>query len=124
MSQVLVIDDSTELLEMFEIVLIKNAFDVRTALNKNQALKKLATNVPDIILLDIFLRDDDGRTFCKELKSHELYHSIPIILMSSNANKLKDYQTFLADDYLEKPFSIRSLLEKMNNLLMAAHHVL
>ena len=80
-------------------------------------MRKIATQKPDLIIMDIMLGAQDGRNVCKQLKSqHETKH-IPIIIMSASPGKLNGHKEHLADDILEKPFALSDLLSKMNKLL-------
>jgi len=67
--------------------------------------------------MDTGLDGIDGREICKELKTRNAFKTIPIILMSSNSNKLKDYKKYNADAILEKPFEMNDLFEVIDGLL-------
>lgn len=67
--------------------------------------------------MDVNLNGDDGRIICKELKDNAETNAIPIIICSGSPNLLTDFKTFKADDYLEKPFEISTVISKIKNLL-------
>ncbi len=121
MSKILVLDDSSELLEMFSIMFKKYQYDCATANCTDSLYKQLQTNLPDLVLIDVRLNGIDGREICKELKTRNAFRTIPIILMSSSPSKLKDYTNFNADGILEKPFEMTDLLAKIDDLLHTLH---
>lgn len=117
MATILVLDDSIELLEMFEMLFKLKGFGIKTASNLNTFLRLIGEQKPDLIIMDIMLGAEDGRDVCKQLKSQEDTRKIPIIIMSASASKLLGHGDHLADEILEKPFALTDLLGKMNKLL-------
>lgn len=119
MATILVLDDSIELLEMFEMLFKLKGFGIHTASNLDSFKQKIREHKPDLIIMDIMLGAQDGREVCRQLKLKDGTKNIPIVIMSASANKLEDHQHYLADDILEKPFSLTELIGKLNNLLVA-----
>lgn len=117
MASVLVLDDSIELLEMFEILFKMKGVAVRTSSNLVNFNDKILEQKPDLIILDIMLGADDGRLICKDLKTRSETSDIPVIITSASNSKLDDYRNYLADDILEKPFTKKELFDKVDNLL-------
>lgn len=118
MSQnILVFDDSVELLEIFNILFSMNGYKVRTALNITMFKHHMNNRYPDIILLDVLLAGQDGRVICRQLKTDKRTKHIPIILISANPKTLNDYQEYFADNVLEKPFDIQTLIIKINEVM-------
>lgn len=114
MLNVLVVDDDTDLLEMVSLVLTSHNMKVE-CLNKGDLLfQSVATDKPDIVLMDIYLGDSDGRDLCRTLKSSDQYHNIPVILYSAGNITAASVQESKADDFLSKPFDIRQLINKIN----------
>lgn len=108
-NKILVVDDDLDILEVLKFLLKKNSYDV-VALSEAQKVIETVTQVqPDIVLLDINLSGYDGREICKYLK-HTLNVRIPVLLFSANANYKTSYKEYYADDFLEKPFEIKKLL--------------
>src|ERR1700712_3266927 len=103
MARVLVIDDTQEHLLLLQMMLELKAHKVETASTKEECLAKLETFNPDIILLDVLLRNNySGRTLCKQIKKTSPH--IYIILLSADQPSLKDYKQCNADGVIEKPF--------------------
>jgi DNA-binding response OmpR family regulator len=114
MPKILIVDDSRDLADFLTVLLQLHNFEVETALSKTVLMDKLDTFKPDLILLDIVLRHIDGRELCKEIKNNSLYKKIPIILLSANPEFLKGYEVCEANDVIEKPFDIKTVIDKIN----------
>ncbi len=102
--QVLVVDDDPVSIAILQD-LLKDKYQLSTAENGQQALDKIAQEMPDLILLDIHMPIMDGFTTCKKLKQTPKYAEIPIIFITSenNADEVKCL-TLGAVDFISKPF--------------------
>ena len=117
MATIFVLDDSIDLLEMFEMLFKLKEFVIETASNLDSFLPKIQEVQPDLIIMDIMLGAQDGRTVCQQIKLNQDTSHIPIMVISASANKLENYHHFMADDVLEKPFAMNDLFDKVNKLL-------
>jgi DNA-binding response OmpR family regulator len=72
---------------------------------------------PDLVLMDIYLGDSDGRVLCKQLKSSKEFGLVPIILYSAGYIANSSIRDSMADDFLVKPFDIKQLLAKISTAL-------
>lgn len=117
MNNILVVDDSEELLETFTFIFQKHDFNVHAASSIDKMNDLLQEQIPDLILMDVVMSGDDGRSICKDLKTRNALKDVPVILMSASPKKLKNYKLYNADDILEKPFGIKDLFSKTNMLL-------
>ena len=115
MIKILLVDDYIELLDFFSVLLRDNGFDVKTASTRKELNAQMLLFVPDLIILDIMLKDEDGRDICREIKEKD--NCIPIILLSANPALLIDYQDCYADDIIEKPFEIAEVVKKIKTIL-------
>jgi len=115
MANILVVDDSEDLLEMLTIVFKMKGHQVVSAKDIVDTVKSINVFSPDIILLDVSLGSSSGKELCKEIKI--FYPGIPIVLMSGNPDLLKDYKEYKADGSIEKPFDVVTLNNKINALL-------
>jgi DNA-binding response OmpR family regulator len=70
-----------------------------------------------MLILDVLLRGANGRTVCRELKSNKRTNYFPIVLMSASPECLIDFRECDADDFIEKPFDIHTVLNKIDYLL-------
>ena len=122
MNRILIADDSIDLLEIFKITLSEEGYVVRTVSNKREFYGALKTYTPDLIILDVFLNDVDGREICKEVKRNTKTKKIPVMMCSANPYAIAGYKMYGANDAIEKPFSIPVLLEKIDTLLGGGSH--
>ena len=67
--------------------------------------------------MDVNLDAEDGRQLCLELKENPLTKTIPVILCSARHELLHNFKSFLADDFIEKPFEMKLLVSKIEKLL-------
>lgn len=117
MAKILLVDDSNELLELFARLLTNKGYEVKTANSETKFINLLDIYMPDIILLDVKLNGADGRKLCKELKYKISHKHIPIILLSGDPLLLADYKECDADDVIEKPFALGSVIQKIERAL-------
>jgi DNA-binding response OmpR family regulator len=120
MYNILIADDSEELLEMLRYIYKRSKYIVTTALSKKELFAHLKKITPDLILLDVMLKFEDGRQICKELKTSQEYRNIPVILISASPGKLINYLDFYADDIIEKPFSMETVLTKVKEIISSS----
>jgi DNA-binding response OmpR family regulator len=114
MKKILIVDDDHEVLNAVSFLLIIHGCTVETASNVETITEKIDAFKPDLILLDVALKGEDGRNVCRRLKSHPVYKSVRLILFSANLNVNSDFKDCMADDFIEKPFEIEELLHKIN----------
>jgi len=121
MTNLLIVDDSKSLLELFPLILEGKGFNVRTLQESRLFWKTIELFNPEIILLDVWLGENDGRKLCKELKQNESTKHISVILISANPELLVDADQCMANDVLEKPFDIDTVTAKVMNLVRQIH---
>lgn len=110
MKKVLVIDDDESILEVVKLVLEAEGYEVTTA-NTGRYIHRLLKDMPDVVILDILLSGEDGRSICSYLKSQELTKRIPVIMFSAHykGDVAKVLDQSKADSFLAKPFDINDL---------------
>lgn len=109
--KVLIIEDSPDLAEfMCHLLTLKN-YNVQTSISHEGIISQLDEFMPDIILMDVHLKGEDGRELCSKLKQIQRFRHIPNILMSANPGFLTDFTAWSADDVLHKPFEIVTLVD-------------
>jgi two-component system, NtrC family, nitrogen regulation response regulator NtrX len=114
---VLIVDDEASIRQSLSGILSDDGFEVQTAANGYEALKIIASDTPDIVLLDIWMQGMDGIETLKEIKKEN--PTIPVILMSGHgtietAVKATKIGAF---DLIEKPLSIDKVILAINNAL-------
>ena len=117
--RILVVDDEIYIVHILDFSLGMEGYEVITALDGEQALEKLKSERPDLIVLDIMMPKLDGYEVCKAIKSDPGTRHIPVILLSAKGRNVDQKLGFDvgADDYITKPFSPRKLVERINQLL-------
>lgn len=116
---ILVVDDNREILTTIGALLEAQGYDVDFAFDGEEALEKIATGVPDLILTDIFMPGMGGLELAEALRRDPRLEKIPILAMSA----IGEYETgeprkdLLADDFIGKPPAKQELLDKVEALL-------
>ncbi len=117
MNKILIVDDSAELLEVMKIFLDKKGYITATASNKAQLFELIPVFKPDLVLLDVFLMNEDGRDICRELKNMDTSKFLCIIMFSASPKDLVDFKKYGADGCLEKPFGLTDILNKIKEVM-------
>lgn len=119
MAKILVVDDEPDALELVSFNLKAAGYEVVTADDGTDAIKKARQQVPDLILLDVMLPEVDGLEVCKLLRRDPATAGIPIIMLTAKAAEIDRVLGLElgADDYVTKPFSPRELTLRVKNLM-------
>jgi two-component system phosphate regulon response regulator PhoB len=117
--KILVVDDEPDAVELVAFNLKTAGFEVVTADDGEEALRKAQSAGPDLIVLDLMLPEMDGLEVCKHLRSGEATANVPIIMLTARAGEVDRVLGLElgADDYLTKPFSPRELVLRIKKLL-------
>ena len=117
--KILVVDDEIYIVHILDFSLGMEGYEVVTALDGEQALERVASEKPDLIVLDIMMPKLDGYEVCRAVKSNPTTKNVPVILLSAKGRNVDQKMGFDvgADDYITKPFSPRKLVERINQLL-------
>ncbi len=107
--KILVADDDSGIVDVMQIVLEDDGFDVFTTMDGLNILK-LCEQKPDLIFLDIWMSGINGNIICKQLQMSDKFKRIPVIMFSANRNTKQISIDCGADDFLAKPFEIGELL--------------
>lgn len=113
------VDDEPEAVELVEFNLKQAGFDVATASDGAEALKKTRSLLPSLVVLDLMLPEMDGLEVCKMLRRDPATTAIPIVMLTAKAAEIDRVLGLElgADDYLTKPFSPRELVLRVRKLL-------
>ncbi len=117
--KILVADDEEDLAELICDILKDGGFIPITAYDGEEALKKVYSECPDLLLLDVELPKIDGFTICKKIREDILFNNLPIIMLTVRSSD-KDIITGWekgADDYIVKPFKPKLLLARITAIL-------
>lgn len=114
--KVMIADDDPGILDAVEAMLEFGGYEVSSTPNGATVLE-MTDGFPDLLLLDIWMSGTDGRDVCKQLKSRELTKNMPIIMISAGTELERSAKEAGADDFLEKPFDMEELLQKIDFFL-------
>lgn len=106
----LVIDDDLAILDVVKIILEEKKYKVTTTSDIHFVYSLSDDTIPDIILLDIWMADSDGRNIAQYLKSQKALAYIPIIFVSAHNDTEKIAKQAGVADFLLKPFDIDTLI--------------
>jgi two-component system phosphate regulon response regulator PhoB len=117
--KILIADDEPEAVELVAFNLKQAGFDVVTAADGEEALKKARAQLPALVVLDVMMPELDGLEVCKMLRRDPATAAIPIILLTAKAAEIDRVLGLElgADDYLTKPFSPRELVLRIKKIL-------
>ena len=119
MTKVLIVEDNEMNRDMLSRRLQRKGYDIEIAVDGQAGVDAAIANRPDIVLMDMSLPIMDGWEATRQLKANGDTQSIPVIALTAHA-MAGDRQKALdagCDDYDTKPVNLKSLLEKMENLL-------
>ncbi|XFA73446.1 response regulator [Thermosynechococcaceae cyanobacterium Okahandja] len=110
---ILCIDDSPTMLNEIKRFLADDAFQVIALSDSVKALMEVMRLNPDLILLDVGMPNIDGYKFCKVIRNHEHFKTLPIIMVTGNTGLIDRAKARLvgATDYMTKPFTQTELLK-------------
>lgn len=116
---ILVVDDEPDILKLVKARLESDGYRVLTAIDGEEALLKVHTEKPDLIVLDIMLPKINGYDVCLNIKDDKNYKDIPIIILTVkfHPDDIRFAKALGADVYLTKPFEHDVLLENIQTLL-------
>ncbi len=116
---ILAVDDDVDILDLLEISLDSDGYNVITAVNGLDAIEKAKSHVPDLILLDLMMPKMDGFEVIDNLRSNSQTRAIPVIMLTARAlinEKLQGLDAG-ADDYITKPFDLKELTARIKAVL-------
>jgi len=118
-ARVLIVDDNVANAELLDAYLKDSPWRIELAYSGSQALEKVESFEPDLILLDIMMPDMSGYDVCRQLKSDDRTRDIPIIMVTA-LTELEDVEKAVeagTDDFLSKPVNRLELLTRVKSLL-------
>jgi CheY-like chemotaxis protein len=124
--KILIVDDDPSFLEICSAILEESDYQVDTASSSKEALEKLVSQRPDLLLLDIMMTTmDEGLAFATSMKQREDLNKIPIMIVSAQPDAEKGYQRSVdkemewisAEMFMEKPINPQDLLHNVRLLI-------
>ena len=117
-SKILVVDDDPDIVEILRYNLSLGGYDVKSAMNGKEAIKKAKIFLPEIILLDVMMPEMDGIETCTIIKEIPSLSNTRIIFLSARNEDYTQLSAFDAgaDDYISKPVKPKILLKKIASI--------
>lgn len=117
--KILIVDDEPNIVISLEFLMKKEGFDVAVASDGEEALAKVASFDPDLILLDVMMPKKSGFEVCESLRSNPKHGGLLIVMLTAKGRdtEVAKGMAIGADAYVTKPFSTKELLVKVKDML-------
>jgi DNA-binding response OmpR family regulator len=115
-TRILIADDEPLYIRLLQINLQTEGYEVISAVNGEEAVEKVSTNNPDLVILDIMMPRLDGINACERIRQ---FSTVPVIMLTARGEEADRVQGLNvgADDYIVKPFSATELLARVRAVL-------
>lgn len=122
MPKIAIVEDDHDIAEIETFALKNSNYEVESYGNAADFYASLRHEMPDLVLLDVMLPDEDGYTITKKLRERPQTAKIPIIMVTAKSSELDMLRGLDggADDYMKKPFSVMELISRVRALLRRA----
>jgi DNA-binding response OmpR family regulator len=119
MPHILVVEDDPDIADLLRHYLERAAYDVHVVGHGSDALPRVRSQRPDLVILDRMLPGMDGLEICRHLRADESTSDLPIIMVTARAEETDRIVGLElgADDYITKPFSAKEVVARVNALL-------
>ena len=117
--RILLVDDELDILEFVSYNLIKEGYEVHTAINGREAVEKALTVIPHLILLDVMMPEMDGIETCQRIRTHQSLQNTIVAFLTARGEDYSQIAGFDAgaDDYITKPIRVKVLVSRIKALL-------
>lgn len=121
-NKILVVDDEPNIVLSLEFLMRQAGFQVRTASDGEAALAAVATELPDLVLLDVMMPRKNGYEVCQAIRANPDWKGVRIIMLTAKGREVEREKGLAlgADDYITKPFSTQEVVERVRELLAEA----
>lgn len=117
--KILVVDDEPDTIKILQYNLEKEGYVVRTASNGKQGVEEARTFLPDLILLDIMMPEQDGVESCRQIREIAKLKNTFVLFLTARSEEYSEIAAFEAgaDDYIVKPIKPRALMVRISAFL-------
>ncbi|MCC7353133.1 MAG: response regulator [Anaerolineae bacterium] len=118
-AKILVVDDDPDIRTLLRLVLMSSGFHVTLAEDGDQAIRRVAEDLPDLVLCDILMPNLDGYETLAALRSNPSSRGLPVLIISARGESqaVKRALDAGANGYFVKPFETRDLVAEIRRLL-------
>lgn len=114
MNRILIVDDDPSILDAL-VGLFRDRYEVLVAGNGEEAVERMASAPVDLVVMDMMMPVLDGEGAMRQMRGRGF--SVPIIIASARGERLANYRELGADDFIQKPFRVDTLEQKIDRLL-------
>jgi DNA-binding response OmpR family regulator len=120
--KILIVDDEPNIVISLEFLMKKEGFDVAVACDGDEALSKVASFAPDLILLDVMMPKKSGFEVCEALRADPAHAALQIVMLTAKGRDTEVAKGLAigADAYVTKPFSTKDLVARVKTMLGSA----
>ncbi len=118
--KIMIVDDNPDILLSIKngLEVVAGDYEVIGVESGEKCLELLETETPDLILLDIMMPEMSGWETYDRIKENEAWRKIPLVFLTARTDKIsRDAGDFLGEDYIEKPFEIDNIMERIDKIL-------
>lgn len=117
--KILIVDDEPNIVISLEFLMKKEGFEVAVASDGEEALAKVASFDPDLVLLDVMMPKKSGFEVCESLRSDPRHGGLLIVMLTAKGRdtEVAKGMAIGADAYVTKPFSTKELLARVKDML-------
>jgi DNA-binding response OmpR family regulator len=117
--KILLVDDSSTILMMEKFILRNHSYEIVTASDGEEGVRKAVEHRPDLVLLDVIMPKMGGFEACRRMREEEATRTTPIIMVTTRgeATNVETGWTSGCSDYITKPINAVELLAKVRNFL-------
>lgn len=121
--KVLIVDDEANIVISLEFLMEQAGYTVDIARTGDEALVKIATFAPDLILLDVMLPGMNGFDICQRIRQTPAWRQIKVVMLTAKGREVEITKGLAlgADAYITKPFSTKALLAEVEGQLTKVH---
>ena len=118
-NKILIADDEQNIVISLEFLMKREGYDVSIAQDGEEAVNKIRSVMPDLVLLDVMMPKKSGFEVCQEIKADPSCQSVRILMLTAKGRDTEVAKGLAlgADAYMTKPFSTKELVEKVRTML-------
>ncbi len=120
--KILIVDDEPNIVISLEFLMKKEGFEIAVAVDGDEALAKVASFNPDLVLLDVMMPKKSGYEVCEALRADPARAGLKIIMLTAKGRDTEVAKGLAigADAYVTKPFSTKDLVSRVREMLGTA----
>ena len=116
--KIIIVDDDIAILDSLSLVLDMEGFDVQTFERGTKFFESVENNdYPDLIILDMWLKNEDGRDICKKIKQCDNMKNIPVIIMSASRGLQDSALEAGANAFIPKSFDFDAIINTLKEVV-------